>query len=276
MSRPHWSYSAVQQYLRCPLQYYFERVLRLPKPTVPSGLVLGSAVHRSLAYYHLGLQAGETVSIDRVMRAFAEAWHEQADSQQVQYKSGETRPEQLAVGMGLIEVYLHDPRPEGIVAVEQPLLVPLENSRGEILQRPLLAVLDLVTRAGDALKITELKTSGRSYSRFEVDTSQQATCYAHALHQQHGLLAAVEFAVLVKTKQPKLQRIGTCREQTDFERLGDLVEQVARSIDAWLFYPIESPLNCSGCPFREPCREWKPSRPSDTSESHHMNGAALC
>ncbi len=276
MSRPHWSYSAVQQYLRCPLQYYFERVLRLPKPTVPSGLVLGSAVHRALAYYHLGLQAGETIGLDRVMRVFAEAWHEQADSQLVQYKRGETGPEQLAVGMGLIEVYLHDPPPEQIVAVEQPLLVPLENSSGDILVRPLLAVLDLVTRTGDGLKITEIKTSGRSYSRFEVDTSQQATCYAHTLHQEHGSLAEVEFSVLVKTKQPKLQRLSTSRDEEDFLRLGDLVEQVARSIDAGLFYPIESPLNCSGCPFRQPCREWKPQREPEAEQLHQLNGAALC
>ena len=42
--RKHWSYSAINQYLRCPLQYYFERVLRLPKPTVGSGLVLGEVI----------------------------------------------------------------------------------------------------------------------------------------------------------------------------------------------------------------------------------------
>ncbi len=50
--RPHTSYSAVAQYQRCPLQYYFQRILKLPSDTVASGLVLGGAVHEALAEYH--------------------------------------------------------------------------------------------------------------------------------------------------------------------------------------------------------------------------------
>ena len=33
--RPHWSYSSLAQYLRCPLQYYFERVVHLERVTTP-------------------------------------------------------------------------------------------------------------------------------------------------------------------------------------------------------------------------------------------------
>jgi RecB family exonuclease len=54
--RPHWSYSQISQYLRCPLQYYFQRILKLPEPWVSSNLVLGSAVHAALAEYHMGVE----------------------------------------------------------------------------------------------------------------------------------------------------------------------------------------------------------------------------
>jgi CRISPR/Cas system-associated exonuclease Cas4 (RecB family) len=63
INRPHWSFSAINQYLRCPLQFFFERVLGLPQPTVSSNLVLGSAVHRTLEAYHRNLMQGRTVGI---------------------------------------------------------------------------------------------------------------------------------------------------------------------------------------------------------------------
>ena len=57
-SHPHWSYSAISQYLRCPLQYFFQRILGLPSRSIGLGLVLGSAVHAGLAEYHRRLMAG--------------------------------------------------------------------------------------------------------------------------------------------------------------------------------------------------------------------------
>ena len=50
-SRPHWSYSQLNQYMRCPLQYYFERIVKLDRPFVPSGLLFGSAIHEALAEF---------------------------------------------------------------------------------------------------------------------------------------------------------------------------------------------------------------------------------
>ncbi|REK23089.1 MAG: hypothetical protein DWQ42_15785 [Planctomycetota bacterium] len=57
-TRPHWSFSQVAQYQRCPLQYYFERIARLPRPFTPTGLALGSAVHAALAACHEQLMQG--------------------------------------------------------------------------------------------------------------------------------------------------------------------------------------------------------------------------
>jgi hypothetical protein len=40
-------------------------------------------------------------------------------------------------------------------------------------------------------------------------------------------------------------------------RLGDIVDVVERAIAAEVFYPVESQMNCAGCPFFKPCREWQ-------------------
>ena len=150
--------------------------------------------------------------------------------------------------MILIEVYQEQPSSGSIIAVESPMMSPIANSRGEYLEKPVLIVADLVTRQeDDTLKITEIRTSGRAYSESEVAMSLQPTFYANSLYETTGEEPAVEFTVLVKTKVPKVQTIQAIRARSDYQRLGDLIGFVERAVKAEVFYPVESPMNCSGC-----------------------------
>ena len=260
INRPHWSYSAINQYLRCPLQFYFERVLGLPQPTVSSNLVLGSAVHRTLEAYHRNLMQGRTVGIADLELVYRDAWECREKETEITYRNGDSRDETVQQGISLVGLYVSEPPPTNIVAVEQQMIVPLHDCRGQYLETPLVAVIDLLTRTDDGLKVIEFKTSGRAYGGFEAESSLQPTCYVNAVQEMYGEPASVEFTVLVKTKTPKVQRITADRSDEDLSRLGELVQTVERAVSAKVFYPIESPMNCSTCPYREPCRQWgKPS-----------------
>ena len=138
----------------------------------------------------------------------------------------------------------------------------------------MVAIVDLLTRDKDELAITELKTSGRSYGNFEVDVSLQPTSYVNAVWETFGEQAKVEYAILVETKTPKPQRLTTVRNEDDFGRLGDTVQAVERAIAAKAFYPNETPMNCSTCPYREPCREWKPDQSSSCPADREMHQTA--
>lgn len=268
--RPHWSYSSISQYLRCPLQYYFERILRLPRRTVSDAQLLGSSVHAALAHYHRRLQAHESVPPGHILDAFREAWVQQSDRLGVVPVGSKSLDDSLALGMSLIETYLAEPPPTNLLAVEQPVLAPVANSRGEYLEMPILVVPDLITRQDDAsLKVVEIKTASRSLSESGVSTSLQPSCYASAVYELTGEEALVEYVVLVKTKTPKVQRIETVRNTNDFGRLGDTIEAVGRAIDAESFYPVESPLNCSGCGYFRECRGWT-GPGSSKSEDHQV------
>jgi len=278
-NRPHWSYSSVNQYLRCPLQFYFQRILRLPQPTVGSGLVLGSSVHKALEVYHRSLQKQKPVKADRLHRAFLDSWKERESNSTIEFRKGDSREDNIAQGISLIEVYLKEPPPESIVAVEKEMIFPIRNSLGEYLETPMVAIVDLLTREHGRLAITELKTSGRSYGSFEVEDSLQPTSYVTAVWETFGEWATVEFAVLVKTKTPKLQRLPTVRDESDLGRLGDIVQAVERGIEAQAFYPNRTPLNCSTCAYREPCENWKASKRSrcgDTTHGQRMAEVSQC
>ncbi|MCH7688430.1 MAG: PD-(D/E)XK nuclease family protein [Planctomycetes bacterium] len=258
-TRPHWSYSSINQFLRCPAQFYFERILKLPRETVGSGLVLGSAVHAALAEYHLGLMHKRETSRDQILDTFTNSWKTREDETKIDYRKGETRSGLQEVGVNLLELYLEQPPPENIIAVEQRMLAPIHNSHGEYLETPLLAFADLITETEEGITIGELKTSGRAYSNLEAETSLQPTCYITAAQENYGKPATVNYTILIKNKKPRVQRLSAVRYPEDLGRLGDTVEAIERAIQAKAFYPVETPLNCSTCPFRAPCREWKPS-----------------
>jgi len=156
-----------------------------------------------------------------------------------------------------LEAYLQEPPPEHILSVEQPMMVPLYTSDGQFLEKPLIAVIDLLTHGLDGLKVHEFKTSSRRMSQMEVESALQASCYAHAVQQRYDEPVSVRFSVLVKTKKPAVQHLDTARVEGDLSRIGDIVQGIERAIEAEAFYPVANPLNCSGCAFFGACRQWK-------------------
>jgi len=255
-SRPHWSYNQLSKYLRCPLSYYFEYIAKVPKPFTSSGQVLGSAVHEALATYHRSIQEGRPCDRETVMGTLLKSWIEREARETIRYSDGDNRDDILEQGGSVLGAYLQEPPPSGIVAVEEQFLSPIVTSEGEVLEKPLVSILDLLTRESAGLTITDFKTSGRSMSAMEADTSLQATCYANAVNYTFAEQVRFQFVVLVKTRTPKVQQLPTARSETDLSRLGDLVQAVERGIEAKVFYPVETPLNCSTCPYRKECREW--------------------
>ena len=257
VDRPHWSFSQLNQFLRCPLQYWFERVLRLERPFAASAMVLGSAVHESLAEYHRRLQENQSDAAKCLQETFLHAWKMNEERQPIQFRESETKEGVLAMGIALLELYAQESPPENIVGVEEAMLVPLFTSSGDCLEKPLMAIIDLLHRDSQGLVVTEFKTSGRRFSELETDMLLQATAYGHAVYEHYDEKPGIRYCILVKTKKPTVQYLETVRSDSDMLRLGDVTQAVEKAIEAGAFYPVESTMNCSGCPFYRQCREWR-------------------
>jgi hypothetical protein len=159
--RPHWSYSAISQYLSCPLRFFFQRIQRLPQTSVGSSLVLGSSVHAALAEYHRTVQQDEPTDTGKLHRIISETWTTREKETSITYRAGENQADLLAQGVSLVELYLKEPPPDHIIGIEQEIIAPLHNSRGEYLETPLVAVADLITEGNEEITVQEFKTSGR-------------------------------------------------------------------------------------------------------------------
>jgi len=213
--------------MRCPLQFYFERVIKLPRPFIPSGLLFGSAVHEALAEYHSQLRSQLEIRPEAVREQFLLTWQTREEEMPVRFGNNESRDDLLDQGATLLDKYLHEPPPQQIVGIEEEMVVPLYTSRGELLDAPLIAVLDLMCRAEDGLTVVEFKTSKRKYGEAELEMALQATCYINAIQERYGEPVSLNYIVLVKTKtSPCWTRVelDRCTLSSQAEIMPEIVE----------------------------------------------------
>ena len=135
-----------------------------------------------------------------------------------------------------------------------------EELRGSIIPGvpDLLGRIDLLIETDDAVIIADLKTSRSRWSRGQAeDSSEQLLLYAEFVKSLvHGKQMRLQFVVLSKTKEPVVGVHELLVVPQQVNRTKRIVKRVLRSIDAGLFYPAPSPMQCPSCPYREPCRAW--------------------
>ena len=164
----------------------------------------------------------------------------------------------LALGISLVDLYLGEEPPANIVAVEQPLLAPIANSAGVYLERPILVVPDLITREADGTsRITRDQDLGPVLLRLRGGDLPPADVLrpCRPRDDRRGARRGVRRPGEDPDAESPADR-GLPGRDSDFGRLGDIIEAVDRAIDAGSFFPVESPLNCSGCSYFRECRGW--------------------
>src|SRR5574340_725712 len=120
-SRLDLSFSQLDTYLACPLQYRYRYVLGVPAPAHHL-LTYGSALHAAVAAYHAAEMRGQPLDGAALESALREAWRPDG------YLSREHEEARFAAGAAALERFRLDrlqSRAAPPVAVEQPFSVQL-------------------------------------------------------------------------------------------------------------------------------------------------------
>ena len=67
------SYTDINSFDTCPLQFYFGKILRAPSPPTPA-MMFGSAIHNVLEEAGKSLIAGEKITVEKLVSNFNERW----------------------------------------------------------------------------------------------------------------------------------------------------------------------------------------------------------
>lgn len=260
-ARPHWSASSLNELLNiCSLKWaYSHGIYEAEQKFTPVALAFGSCFHQVLEYFHnlklhgVKVEAGEIPDLAHVL------WTEAMEKEKaVRLEEGMTSDGYADQLVGLLNTFIeHDDPEEKVLSVHEAFCVPLLDSEGQALEKPLIGEMDCIVRKGDQTTIVDWKTSARRWPKWQADKSLQATSYMFA----HSLLhpevkAGFRFDVVVKNKNPIVERHATERTQEDFVRLGELVGKADQIVEHELFFPNESSFACSGCPYQAACKNW--------------------
>lgn len=257
--RPHWSYSSLNQLLNiCSLQFFFERVARLEKAFTPLPLSFGSAFHRTLEWVAHMRRGGGQIKADETADLFHEVWKRQvAEDDNIAF--GTTDAEECAQqGMALTRCFMENLDPEEeVIGVSEGFTVPVSDADGTTMETPLVGEIDCVVSKDNQTTLVDWKTSARRWSGDQADKNLQPTAYLYAYRQlKPGEDPSFRFDVVVKNRQPVLEKHTTRRTEDDYQRLGKLVHAAETIVRHEAYHPADTSYFCAGCPFQEPCRAW--------------------
>ena len=255
---PHLSASAVSLYLDCSLAYKFRYLDDLEPESLSEGLVLGSAIHETLAEFYMGLMMGEKPGLEAMNRIFETHLRRKAhqDEIPIQYKPGKSLSALLTEGKGLLAAFSSklDVGDAAVVAVE-------EAGKFEVagVPVPILYVMDLVLEDPQGVvTIVDHKTTARAYSAKDVDENFQATVYSMAARANgfghRGIL--FRFDCLIKAKNPRFEICYTARTPEDEHRAARIIKAVWDGIQKQVFVPNTGSWKCGGCGYATACKRW--------------------
>lgn len=257
--RPHWSFSALNQFFNiCALQYYFDRIVKLPKAFTPASLAFGSAYHRVMEWAALMRKQGQQVKTLEASDLFQDVWSRQIEEDtDIKYDDETDAKTSSNLGRGMVEcaVSNFDPEEE-VIMVNESFCVPLRDSAGVTLEKPLIGEFDCVVRKAGLNTIVDWKTAAKRWNKSKASKDWQPTAFLMAHSLKHGTIPGFRFDVVTKTKTPGLESHVTMRSESDFARFVHFVKLAESMIEAGHFAPNEQGFYCGGCPHQEACKKW--------------------
>jgi putative RecB family exonuclease len=248
-----YSVSQIQAYLACPLKYRFQYLDKLPKAFRPAALSFGSSIHAAVEHFHRERMVGRTPEAAEILRIFDADWFAQ-NTEALLFPPGETKESLAERGKAMLSVYLREAGTSKAVAVEEPFQLDLADPEtGEVLDVPLRGIVDLVEEDGT---LVDLKTAARAMPQEDIERHLQLSTYALASLLKGGSIPKLRLDVLLKTKQPRLERHPASRSLQDLSWTAQLIKRCVWAIESGHFYPNPS-WRCSECEFFGPCQRWR-------------------
>lgn len=256
--RPYISYSEVRTFQSCPLKWQFQYVDKAKPEQLPAAMLLGSAVHAAVErHFEAMLAAMSPPTVEQLMESFFRCWKKEAEDVPVQYSKGQDADTMAATGRRMLERFVDSPlaRPDGeIIGIEESFRVRLGEHLPDLAGR-----VDMITYHPEQreLVITDFKTARSIWSQDHAEEqAEQLILYAQGcepIARDLNATIKLRYIVVTKTKQPRVDALTVPFDANRTNRTKSIIHQVFRAMQTGITYPVPSPMNCTGCGYRERC-----------------------
>ena len=258
-NRPHWSYSALNQFFNiCSLQYAFQRIYKIPPTFTPVSLGFGSAYHRVMEHIALTRMEGTNPSATDAADLFQTAFERQIEDEP-DLKFGEDVDAESCAKQGrdMCACFVDNLDPEEqVIAISDAFCVPFTDASGFTLETPLIGEIDCVVSKNGNKALVDWKTSGARWPKAKAAKDWQPTAFLLGYGIQHGETPSFRYDIVVKNKKPVFEQHTTTRCLDDFHRLASLARLAESMIAAEHFAPNEQGFYCAGCAYQGACASW--------------------
>jgi putative RecB family exonuclease len=255
--KEHLSASSIGEYVECSLLFKFGRIDRLPMEFKADSMLFGTCIHRVLEQFYSAKMIGEKLLLKDVHQIFETTWKGIAEERDdIRYASGNDFKSIFAMGKDLLTTWYNKLPDDNftILAIEEAFSCTLPD-----IPIPVIGAMDLVEEdSSGTIIITDFKTSGKAYSKDEVDQNQQLTMYQIAA-KRHGFSdreILLRFDTLIKTKTKKFEQYWTTRSELDERRLIRKAAQVWDGISKEVYVANDTSWKCKGCAYKKACDEY--------------------
>ena len=255
--KDHLSASSIGNYVECSLLFKFSKIDKIPIKQKSDSMEFGKASHLTLENFYQEKLIGEKLLLKDIHEFFETTWKIRAEGKtDIQYTKGHDFKSLLMLGKDLLTVWYNKLPDDNytIIGIEEAFSFYLPG-----IELPFIGAMDLIEEdeAGTII-ITDFKTSGKAYSKDEVDQNQQLTLYQMALKSMGYVNREIllRFDTLIKTKTPKFEQYWTTRSELDEHRLIRKATQVWDGISKGVFIPNDTSWKCKNCSYAQACKEW--------------------
>ena len=249
--KPHYSYSQINMFLRCPRQYYF-RYIEGKKIPPKSALTLGKSVHAGIEKnYSQKVKTHQDIATADICDAYGDAFDllRKETLWLPEEKPGKIKDE----GYGLIKVYQKEIAPSIQPAtVEEKFTIEFLD-----VDYAFTGIMDLTT---DNNLIVDHKTTTRTPSEDEIRKNLQLTAYAMGFrHLRKKQEKQLRFDFMIRKREPEIMSITTERDEQDIHSFLKLIGYIHEAIQSGLFYPNINNRLCNEkwCGFWDLCQGGK-------------------
>ena len=259
-----FSHSRLSSFEKCPKQFHFRYVLRLPAESESVEAFLGKRVHEVVEKLHLVVREGRVPSLDQVIRRFQANWDEAYDEGRIRIVRSELDSTfYREIGVRSLRNFYRRHYPfdgEETLGIEERVSFALDPAGTYRMQ----GVIDRLVRTRDgAIEIHDYKTSQRVPPQRALDEDRQLALY------QLGLAARLEGASEVRLVWHYLAVDQLRVSRRSAEQLEVLRERTIGLIDSIQgeerFEPRPGPL-CGWCEYRDRCPVFAPEAAQERSE----------
>jgi DNA helicase-2/ATP-dependent DNA helicase PcrA len=252
------SVTALNKYLKCPVAFYFDNILRVPGSR-NKYMGFGRAIHRALQFYFEELKRKQELSLTKFLEFFYQGMRESASHFTDQEKKDLTDYGELIL-TGYYSNYLENLKP----AKDYQIEIKLDKSEYEGI--PLKGVLDLVEIYDGFVEVVDYKTGDYTKSTTKAklkspdakqenggDYWRQMVFYKMLLDSdtKHNFSMHTGYMDFVEPdkKTQKYQRSKIVVSDDDIKLVGEQIKQVWADIHEHKFEGLCEDEHCNWCDF---------------------------